>query len=115
MASLGMDPDRESIIVDPHASVKWISKHVQRNHCPCITKNRGSRPFWITNRRRMLQQSELCRLQGFDPTQMESDRASCGIAKGLFGQALGNAMHGGVLKMLVPRVLLSTGLISRMP
>lgn len=115
MAEQNIDANRDTIIVDPHVSEKWLNLNFKTNHCKCITASRGHRSFWVINRKRFLTLDEILRLQGFSPVVKEADRARCGMSKSTFGHAVGNAMHVGVLAQILPPLLYSAGLINRMP
>ena len=113
-AKQNIDVDKEPIIIHPHVSKKFLNTSISPNTVPCITAARGSRPFWVTNRKRMLTLPEVCRFMGFDPVQIEIDRSTSDMTRGQMGEAVGNAMHIDDLKALIPNVLVSVGLMPRL-
>lgn len=111
----GVDIDRQTCLIDVHASPQFGQAAVGIS--PCITATRGKQGgFFVTNRQRMTNIEELGRLQGW-PTQVvhKMQRDNVRVAKKYIGHAIGNGMTVNVVLRLLPRVLYSAGLLAEKP
>ncbi len=105
----GADPEREPWCVDVFASSKRVSAKL--GCCPCLTRTRaGSGGHWITKKQRLLQVSEMLRLQGFPP-DVKRDH----ITDRQLAQMIGNSMSVNVLERLLARLLVSVNLMAGPP
>ena len=109
----GLNVDRQTCLIDVHASSKFSQATVGSS--PCITATRGMQGgFYITNRQRMTNVKELGRLQGLPTTCVERMLRS-GVAQKHVGHAAGNGMTVNVVLRLLPRALYSAGLLANKP
>ncbi|CAK0902245.1 unnamed protein product [Prorocentrum cordatum] len=73
---------------------------------PCLTASRGaSSGAWLAFRRRRMNQAELMRIQGMDPSVIKVSMSQVAM-----GRALGNAMSQNVLERIFVALLPSVGL-----
>ena len=75
--------------------------------CPCLlTRNN----IWISNRGRLLNAHERCRLQGMNPNDFKQV-----VPDAQWRKQLGNAMSVNVLERLLARLLPAVGLTGALP
>ena len=75
--------------------------------CPCLlTRNK----IWITNRGRLLNIRERCRLQGMNP-----DKLNQVVTDAQWCKQLGNAFSVNVVERLLARLLPAVGLTGALP
>ena len=75
--------------------------------CPCLlTRNE----IWITNRGRLLNVRERCRLQGMNPDDLKQV-----VSEAQWRKQLGNAMSVNVVERLLARLLPAVGLTGALP
>ena len=93
----GGKPALKSYIVDCDASIS--KSRYTFDYSPCLTRSRYN-GHWITNKERRMNKSEVCRLQGFNPSDVVVD-----IPESALGQQLGNAMSVNVIEQVIRNVL----------
>ena len=75
--------------------------------CPCLlTRSK----IWISNRGRLLNARERCRLQGMNPDHFKQV-----VSDAQWRKQLGNAMSVNVLERLLARLLPAVGLTGALP
>jgi DNA (cytosine-5)-methyltransferase 1 len=100
----GINPCSVDVVVDVGSGQGLNMMH---NMCPTITRSRGqNRSYYLTSVTRKLTTSELCRLQGLDPSPYDWE----GIPQSAIGAMAGNAMSLPVLTHVIREALLTTGM-----
>ena len=80
---------------------------VKMDTCPCLlTRNK----IWISNRGRLLNARERCRLQGINPDDFKQV-----VPDAQWRKQLGNAMSVNVVERLLARLLPAVGLTGALP
>ena len=80
---------------------------VKLDTCPCLlTRNK----IWISNRGRLLNARERCRLQGINPDDFKQV-----VSDAQWRKQLGNAMSVNVVERLLARLLPAVGLTGPLP
>ena len=80
---------------------------VKMDTCPCLlTRNK----IWISNRGRLLNARERCRLQGMNPDHFKQV-----VSDAQWRKQLGNAMSVNVVERLLARLLPAVGLTGALP
>ena len=103
----------QEVIVDAAAGKGYFNMMV--GVCPCITKARGGeRGFYLLSQSRYLNVFEQGRLQGWHPKWIKMLLGACD-SKSQLGKALGDAMSLNILQRLLPRMLYSVGLLTKLP
>lgn len=106
----GYDPDKDVIFADIESSAgfgQWT-----KDIMPTLTRSRGGDcGFYVSTRRRKISVDEMLRFQGFRPDTVEWREAK--MSRCEVGRALGNAMSCTVLERLLPRVLVTGGLLAK--
>ena len=106
----GQDPRFIPILVDVHASVKFMSYGV--NEAKTITRTRGGVGGpWISTRGRHTTPAELMRLQGF--TKEDVPWEDVGISRRQVGQLIGNAVSVNTIGCVLEEALWSAGLVTK--
>lgn len=105
------------LVTDVGASPRFAS--TMSDCCPCLTKSRGRTGHFLIDEGRFTSVVEMGALQG-----LPEDAVNCMIeaadkvansGSAAVGQALGDSMSLNVLMRLLPRVLLSAGLVTQLP
>merc|ERR1719335_352895 len=105
----GYNPSKDVIIADIASSEQFVTYKV--GMIPTLTRARGGDAgFYITSEQRKISVDEQMRFQGMRPDTIPFRKA--GLSRTNMGNALGNAMSCTVLERLLPRVLISSGLVS---
>ncbi len=101
----GLDPSTNMFLMDIGSSEAFGSYMHER--CPTLTRSRaGGNGFYMSQWKRMLSTSDMCRLQGF-PVSMR--RPGCTDRQ--FRQMLGNAMSVPVLARVFRAALVATAYV----
>ena len=80
---------------------------MRKDKCPCLLT--GSQ-IWITNRGRLLNLRERCRLQGVNPDKLKQV-----VTDTQWRKQLGNTMSVNVVERLLSRLLPAVGLTGALP
>ena len=101
---------QDSIVLDLHAGKNF--RHWTRGYSPCLTAARcKSRGYYVTRAQRRFTVTDMLILQGMQVGRV--DWQALNVAEGSFGHMIGNSMSVNVLERLLPRVLMSAGLVPR--
>ena len=79
-----------------------------RDKCPCLL--RQCRGVWVSNRGRLLNLRERCRLQGMSPDKLKQE-----VSDPQWQMQLGNSMSVNVVERLLSRLLPAVGLTGALP
>ena len=105
----GIDPLQVPVAIDVDCSIKFLSKGF--NIAKTLTEARGrSGGPWISSRGRRVTTTEMIKIQGFKEDEIPWERA--GLAKGVLGDMLGNAVPVPMLGCILQETLWSAGLVA---
>ncbi len=79
-----------------------------RDKCPCLL--RSCRGIWVSNRGRLINLRERCRLQGMNPDKLKQV-----VTDTQWRKQLGNTMSVNVVERLLSRLLPAVGLTGALP
>ena len=104
----GINAFTKPVIIDTGCSARFRTYRVSAS--PCITHTRGSQlAYWCSTKGGRLTVSELGRLQGFGPNDI--DWKGAGLTAHQYGGMLGNAQSLCVVEALLPYVLYASKII----
>jgi hypothetical protein len=104
---------QQHIFVDAQAGQPFTSS--QLRVCPCITKSRGgTHGFYIISLRRWMTIHEIAGFQGM-PTWITDRFLQRGVSEVVLGRALGDAMSLNILMRILPRALMASGVLTKLP
>ena len=109
---INLSSRHHAVIVDVSAGRKF--RHLTIDHSPCITRARAMTQGFVVHKRyvrRRLTMVELAKLQG---ARLQRYNVN-GILQSKMLSLIGNAMSRNCIDRVVPRLLQSAGLLSRMP
>ena len=106
-----ISPFEKGVIVDVGSSEKFASYRVEAS--PCLTATRcAQRNYFCSLIGDRLTTNQLQQLQGVDPDRIRWEGV---ISSSQMGRIVGNGNCQHVMERLLPHVLLSAGLIRRLP
>ncbi len=101
----------EELVIDLAASERF--RTCSEHFCPTLTASRAMArtAFYVHSVKACLSKSDKVRLQGYPPHFFHPRKA--GVAEGVFGHQMGNAVSGNVMMRLWPAVLKAAGFIKK--
>ena len=103
-----VDPRKVPVSVDVDCSRKFANYAI--NELQTLTRSRGgSRGFWISSRGRKMTISELLKVSGFEPNEVEGYKEA-GVADNNLGAMLGNSVPVPLMQAVLASALDASGL-----
>ena len=104
-------PEEDDVVMDIGASNRF--RRFTENFCPPLTVSAAKcrKRLYVHCVKACLSKADKARLQGYPPHWFHSRKA--GIAEGVFGQQMGNAVSGNVMMRVWPAVLKAAGFLKK--